>query len=150
MKIMKMKFKVKPLLLLLPVFLFAISACNQSAKDKENKSELVEEIQDVKDELDEIATKEKQELINNIELLVADFNKKVNTIESKIETGNNKLNKETQAMLDNLKAERDTLNMRLNEVENQTQAEWKSFKEEVEYDSEQFAKSVENFFQDNK
>lgn len=152
MKTSKTKFNVKTAMivwLILPALLFAVSSCNRSSKDN-SKSELLEEVQDVKEELDEIAAKEKQELKNDIDSIVADFNNQVNAIESNIKKGNKKLNSETQEMLNNLKAERDTLSMKLDEIENQTEQKWSAFKQELEHDTKQFASSVEDFFKDNK
>ncbi|MFO7656649.1 MAG: hypothetical protein R6W78_06245 [Bacteroidales bacterium] len=152
MKTRKTKFNVRTAILLwlmLPALFFAVSSCNRSSKDN-SKSELSEEIQDVKEELDEIAAKEKQELKNDIESIVADFNNQVNAIESSINKGNKKLSSEAQEMLNNLKAERDTLNMKLDEIENQTEQKWSAFKKELEHDTKQFASSVEDFFKDNK
>lgn len=153
MKMEKIKFKVnhvKMIWLVVPAFLFAFGSCNSASDKKNNKSELSEEVQDVKNEVDEIVDTQKKELKNELDSVVADFDEQINSMEQKIKSSNKKLDAKTEEVLNGLKAERDTLYMKIDMIGNQTEQNWESFKEEVNHDANQFKESVKDFFKDNK
>ena len=53
---------------------------------------------------------------------------------------------ETKEILDNLKAERDTLNIKLTKIENRSERNWEEFKTELEQDMGKFSSKVKEFF----
>lgn len=142
---------VKLLWLILPaMFLMVLGSCNSSNNGDGNKQELKKEVQDVKDELGEIAADKKQELKDEVNDVVDAFNKQIQELDAHIRKGGRKLDAQSEEKLKDLKAQRDKLKMKLNEIESQTKDSWDSFTEEVKHDSKQFGESVRDFFRDNK
>ncbi len=137
--------------ILIFTILFLGISCNSTSQKKNKKTdELKEEVQDVREELDEMIASEKKEIRNELDSVIVDFNIQLSILEGKLESKNKELSAETKEMLDALKAQRDTLKVRLDDIENQAENEWESFKEELRHDMKQFSSSVVDFFIENK
>jgi hypothetical protein len=151
MKSMKLKLRFKHYGWIMAIFISIIAySCNNSTKQNNNKSELAQEVLDVKEEVNEILNLEKTELKNKVDSVVTDFNKQLYEYEDKMQKGTKKINSEAEEILAELKTKRDNLTVRVGEIQKQTDKNWKEFKEELQHDSEQFASSVKDFFKDNK
>lgn len=137
-------------LLALPLTTILLVSCNNSTKKSEDKKELKEEVQDVHEEVNEIVNMEKKELKDNVNAAIADFNSKMEKLDAKIKSGNQELNQETNELLNNLKAQRDQLKVKLDTAEMLTEDKWEDFKNEFEHDINNFNKSVQDFFKDNE
>jgi len=143
--------RIHNLFLVLPLALLIATACNTSDREKSGQEEeRSKEYKDVKKELSEVITMEKNRLKNDVDSLITEFNKHVIELETEIEDGQKKLDAEKRQLLNELKAKRDSLNVRLEELETRTEKNWEEFKTEFNREMNQFSKSVENFFRENE
>lgn len=125
-------------------------SCNSSSKQKVNKEELAKEVQDVKEEVNEILTLEKEELKTEVDSILNEVNRKIYSIQNDLQKGTKKINAETESLIAELQGQSDSLSQRVDEIREQGDQNWEEFKEELHHDTKNLAESVENFFTDNK
>ena len=143
-------FTVTSMIILSLTFLI-ISSCKSSVESQaENKEGLSKELEDVREELNEVMVMEQKQMKKKIDSVISDFNIQVDKFKSGIEETDRQLDQETIKLIDKLEAQRDTLNSKLSEIENKTEENWSAFKQEMDHDIEQFVSSVKDFFQDNE
>jgi ElaB/YqjD/DUF883 family membrane-anchored ribosome-binding protein len=151
MKSFKRRMRIN-LMVLLTIFLTGsvMFSCNKAIKDSSNKNELAKEVQDVKEEINEILEQEKNELKHEIDSIVTNFNNEFYAFEKKIQKGTKKINAETEELIAKLKKESNNLSERVKEIQNQSNENWEEFKNELQHDTKNFSEAVEDFFEDNK
>ncbi len=127
-----------------------IISCNSSTNQNTNKEDLAKEMQDVNEEVNEILDREKKELKTEVDSVLTDFDEQFYAYEKKVQKGTKKINTETEKQIAEFKAKSDTLSIRVDEILEQSDQNWGEFKEELQHDTENFAESVKDFFEDNK
>ncbi len=132
------------------IFLFTISCKNADREQKGDKKEFSQGVQHVNKELNKVTVMEQDKLKDKIDSVIADFNVQINEFESELNEGNRRMDANTEELLNDLKADRDTLKMKLNVIENQSEKQWKVYKKELEHDVDQFTMNVKDFFQNNQ
>lgn len=137
---------MRNIFLVLPLSLLLAVSCNTS-QDKENDSSTSQEMKDVKEEMGEAMKAQKQEIKNNVESMIADFNQKLDKMQAKVDEGQEEMNKDKQEALANLKEKRDDLKMKLDKLQDQTEDSWKDFKADMKNDMNNFSESVKDFFE---
>lgn len=151
MKSFKRKMRIN-LMVLVTLFLTGsvMFSCNKATKDSSNKNELAKEVQDVKEEINEIFEQEKNQLKHEVDSIVTNFNTEFYAFEKDIQKGTKKINTETEELIDKLKKESSDLSERVNEIKDQSNENWEEFKNELQHDTKNFSEAVEDFFEDNK
>ncbi|HDR67780.1 MAG TPA: hypothetical protein ENN61_01890 [Bacteroidaceae bacterium] len=137
-------------LILLVLMVFIGASCGSSSKKDKDKTEaLTEEVQDVKEAVEDLVAQEKADIKKSIESAISDANEQLSTLEQKIKDGERKLDAKTTKLMNDIKVKRDSLSEKLSEIENQTDESWEEFKKEMEHDIQQFKSSISDFFEDN-
>ena len=136
------------------IFILILSAtilsCSSSNKQNDNKQELTEDLQEVKQDVNAILEKDKKELKMEVDSAITDFIEKLYDYEDELRKGTKQVNTETAELIEELKVKSDSLNTRVDEIKDQGEETWDDFKEELQYDTENFKESVAAFFKDNK
>nr|WP_319510329.1 hypothetical protein [uncultured Draconibacterium sp.] len=136
------------------IFILFLSAtivsCSSSNKQNDNKEELAEDLQQVKQDVNAILEKDKEELKMEVDSAVTEFNEKLYVYEDELRRGTKQVSTETQDLVEKLKIKSDSLTAKVNTVQEQGAENWEEFKEELQYDTKNFKESVEAFFEDNK
>ncbi|WP_319591063.1 hypothetical protein [uncultured Draconibacterium sp.] len=127
-----------------------IVSCSSSNKQNDNKEELAEDLQQVKQDVNAILEKDKEELKMEVDSAVTEFNEKLYVYEDELRRGTKQVSTETQDLVEKLKIKSDSLTSKVNTVQEQGAENWEEFKEELQYDTKNFKESVEAFFEDNK
>lgn len=107
-------------------------------------------MEQVKNDLHDIIILEKTEMESKADSVINNFNNQLEKLEANMKKGNNKMSSKSEEMLNKLKAERDTLAMKLNKIESETDKNWDSLKAELNHDIKQFSSGVKDFFRKNK
>ncbi len=151
MKNITMKAFTKQIKWIFILFLSAtIVSCSSSNKQNDNKEELAEDLQQVKQDVNAILEKDKEELKMEVDSAVTEFNEKLYVYEDELRRGTKQVSTETQDLVEKLKIKSDSLTAKVNTVQEQGAENWEEFKEELQYDTKNFKESVEAFFEDNK
>jgi glutamate racemase len=134
------------------VISLSVIACDsaKNKKLKEKKSKLTEEVLNAEEDLVKIAEMQKKEMKRKVDSVVTDFNSQLEKYQSSINKRNQKMNAETRELLDKIKADRDSLNIKMSEMKNQTEKTWSDFKKEMEQDIVKFSASVKSFFKETE
>nr|WP_319273134.1 hypothetical protein [uncultured Draconibacterium sp.] len=136
------------------IFILFLSAtivsCSSSNKQNDNKEELAEDLQQVKQDVNAILEKDKEELKMEVDSAVTEFNEKLYVYEDELRRGTKQVSTETQDLVEKLKIKSDSLTAKVNTVQEQGAENWEEFKEELQYDTKNFKESVEAFFEDNR
>ncbi|WP_321343016.1 hypothetical protein [uncultured Draconibacterium sp.] len=136
------------------IFILFLSAtivsCSSSNKQNDNKEELAEDLHQVKQDVNAILEKDKEELKMEVDSAVTEFNEKLYVYEDELRRGTKQVSTETQDLVEKLKIKSDSLTAKVNTVQEQGAENWEEFKEELQYDTKNFKESVEAFFEDNK
>nr|WP_319481852.1 hypothetical protein [uncultured Draconibacterium sp.] len=136
------------------IFILLLSAtvlsCSSSKKQNDNKEELAEDLQEVKQDVNAFLEKDKKELKMEIDSAITDFNEKLYDYEDELRKGTKQVNTEAEDLIEELKIKSDSLTVRVDEIKDQGEQTWDEFKEELQYDTENFKESVAAFFEDNK
>ncbi len=151
MKNITMKAFTKQIKWIFILFLSAtIVSCSSSNKQNDNKEELAEDLHQVKQDVNAILEKDKEELKMEVDSAVTEFNEKLYVYEDELRRGTKQVSTETQDLVEKLKIKSDSLTAKVNTVQEQGAENWEEFKEELQYDTKNFKESVEAFFEDNK
>ncbi len=151
MKNITMKAFTKQIKWIFILFLSAtIVSCSSSNKQNDNKEELAEDLQQVKQDVNAILEKDKEELKMEVDSAVTEFNEKLYVYEDELRRGTKQVSTETQDLVEKLKIKSDSLTAKVNTVQEQGAENWEEFKEELQYDTKNFKESVEAFFEDNR
>lgn len=94
--------------------------------------------------------KDKEELKKEVDSAITDFNERLYDYEDELKRGTKQVSTETENLVEKLKLKSDSLTVKVNMVQEQGAETWDEFKEELQYDTENFKESVEAFFEDNK
>lgn len=134
------------------VISLSVIACDsaKNKKLKEKKSKLTEEVLNAEEDLVKIAEMQKKEMKRKVDSVVTDFNSQLEKYQSSINRRNQKMNAETRELLDKIKADRDSLNIKMSEMKNQTEKSWTYFEKEMEQDILKFSASVKSFFKETE
>ena len=134
------------------VISLSVIACDsaKNKKLKEKKSKLTEEVLNAEEDLVKIAEMQKKEMKRKVDSVVTDFNSQLEKYQSSINRRNQKMNAETRELLNKIKAERDSLNIKMSEMKNQTEKSWTYFEKEMEQDILKFSASVKSFFKETE
>lgn len=136
------------------IFILLLSAtiisCNSSNKQNDNQEELAEDLQEVQEDVNAILEKDKEELKMEVDSAITDFNQRLYDYEDELRRGTKQVSTETKDMVEKLKVKSESLTVRINEAQKHGEQNWDEFKEELQYDTENFKESVEAFFEDNK
>ena len=151
MKNITMKAFTKQIKWMFILFLSAtIVSCSSSNKQNDNKEELAEDLQQVKQDVNAILEKDKEDLKMEVDSAVTEFNEKLYVYEDELRRGTKQVSTETQDLVEKLKIKSDSLTAKVNTVQEQGAENWEEFKEELQYDTKNFKESVEAFFEDNR
>jgi hypothetical protein len=143
---------VKISIFLVLVISLSVIACDsaKNKKQKEKKSKLTEQVLNAEEDLVKIAEMQKKEMKRKVDSVITDFNSQLEKYQSSINRRNQKMNAETRELLNKIKAERDSLNIKMSEMKNQTEKSWTYFKKEMEQDILKFSASVKSFFKETE
>ena len=134
------------------VISLSVIACDsaKNKKLKEKKSKLTEEVLNAEEDLVKIAEMQKKEMKRKVDSVVTDFNSQLEKYQSSINKRNQKMSAETRELLNKIKADRDSLIIKMSEMKNQTEKTWSDFKKEMEQDIVKFSASVKSFFKETE
>jgi hypothetical protein len=143
---------VKISIFLVLVISLSVIACDsaKNKKQKEKKSKLTEQVLNAEEDLVKIAEMQKKEMKRKVDSVITDFNSQLEKYQSSINRRNQKMNAETRELLNKIKAERDSLNIKMSEMKNQTEKSWTYFEKEMEQDILKFSASVKSFFKETE
>jgi ElaB/YqjD/DUF883 family membrane-anchored ribosome-binding protein len=130
------------------LFFATFVSCNNSTKQNDAR-ELTKEMQDLQEKATDIMEQEKKELEAEVDSVITEFNTKFYDFEEKFQEGTQEVSAETQELITELKAQSDTLSMRAEEIQGQSEDNWHDFKEQLQHETENFKESVVDFFQEN-
>lgn len=125
------------------------SITEKLGKSADQAGEFPEAVGTSSDQLDQMLTEEKSELQAEFDSVVNEFNTQLTQFEQRLENKAEEVDFLSQQVIDDLKAERDTLSSELEEFQAQSLEKWNEFEEEYRHDLGKFVESIEYFFEDN-
>lgn len=138
------------ILIISALILTTVSCKSPEKKKTVNEEKISKKMEQVKNDLHDIIILEKTEMESKADSVINNFNNQLEKLEANMKKGNNKMSSKSEEMLNKLKAERDTLAMKLNKIESETDKNWDSLKAELNHDIKQFSSGVKDFFRKNK
>jgi len=139
---------IKLLVTLLSVgLLLSVFSCRQQG---EKKSTIEEEMEDVKQELSDTIKEEMAAFKKEMRQSLDEYGEKIDAYEQEMEELQARQDVTLTNMLNDLKARRDSITTKLEEIDQKTADEWGEFKAEIRHDINLYIESVKAFFEDNE
>lgn len=139
---------IKLLVTLLSVgLLLSVFSCRQQG---EKKGAIEEEMEDVKQELSDTIKEEMAAFKKEMRQSLDEYGEKIDTYEKELEELQTRQDVTLTNMLNDLKARRDSITTKIEEIDQKTADEWEEFKAEIRHDVNQYIESVKAFFEDNE
>lgn len=128
-----------------------IGSCNnQNKKTKDSEvKEFKSDLEDTSESAKELMIAEKDEAVEAAQAVIDDFESQLKVYEAKLESGSKQVKSEMKVAIENLKAEKQELEKKVDEINDATKEEWADMKTEFNHDMRDFKDSFKQFFEDN-